>query len=604
MAWARDFSTLTRGLRYKKWYLICLFILGQCTNYCTGQETVNPYKLILVTDKLKTEILPGTFKDTLALVDELKAQLKQAHRQGKLAANIDSIQYSNDTATAYLYSGQTYRFGKINFDSIPAGLLNVTGISATQYQNKLLEPQKITQLITKILTYAEDNGYPFASIGFKSSQLSKEGVLDARLIYNPGKKIIIDTIDIQGNATVNYSFILSYLGLKNKQLYNESAIKSISRKIRELPFLQEGQPWNMSFNVLKNSLYLYLDEKKSNQINALLGFQPNNLETGKFLWTADVQMLLNNTLGYGETFSAAYKNLQAKSPQLDIGAIVPYILGSKFAIDGKFEYFKRDSLFDRVTFEAGLRYQFSEKDYLRFSYQQYNNRVPNPDTAFVSANKRLSNNVDLSSRGFGLNYVMDRTDFSFNPRKGWTASLNVTALRRTIRKNDLILSINDGFDYNTLYDTVNRQPNQYRVSGDLQYFIPLSKQLVIRTAYSGAYIGGRDLFQNELYQIGGFKVLRGFDERSIFSNHYHIFTAELKAILGERSYFSLFSDYGRFFTQYNIIDLRRSALSFGTGLTLENKSGLFNIIVALGKFDQDPFRFRDAKIHFGYVTYF
>lgn len=595
---------MTKSVIYSIRYLICLFTLGQYTNYCLAQEGITSYKLKLNTEGAGAEFLPGTFKDSLAVQDELKSRVKQWQRQGMLEANIDSLYYQNDTVSAYLHKGLVYSFGKINFDSIPTGLLNLAGVSAHQYAGRPLEPQTITRLISKILSYAENNGYPFASVGFQNSRLSTDRVLDARLVYRPGKKIIIDTIEIHGNATVDYSFILSYLGLKNKQLYNEATIKSISRKIKELPFLQEAQPWNMSFNILRNSLYLYLDEKRSNQVNALLGFQPNNLETGKFLWTADIQMVLNNTLGYGETFSAAYKNLQAKSPQLDIAAIVPYIMGSKFAIDGKFEYFRRDSLFDRITFEAGLRYQFSEKDYLRLSYQQYNNRVPNPDTAFVSANKRLSNNVDLSSRGFGLNYVMDRTDFSLNPRKGWTANVSVSALRRTIRKNDLILSINDGFDYNTLYDTINNQPNQYRISGGLQYFIPLSKQLAIRTAYNGAYIGGRDLFQNELYQIGGFKILRGFDERSIFSNHYHILTAELKALLGERSYFSLFSDYGQFFTQYNIIDLRRSALSFGSGLTLENKSGLFNIIVALGKFDNDPFRFRDAKIHFGYVTYF
>lgn len=585
-------------------FFICLFLIGQSATYCFGEEPLKPFKLKLISEGIEPTILPGTFKDSLAVQEELNTQLLQLQKKGMLAANIDALSYHEDTVIAHLHQGASYRFGKLNFDSIPVGILNITGISAKQYEGKFLEPQKIAQLMNKILSYAENNGYPFASLRFQNTAMSANRVLDARLIYRPGKKIIIDTIEIQGNATVDYSFILSYLGLKNKQLYNEATLKAISRKIKELPFLQESQPWNMSFNILKNSLYIYLEEKRSNQVNALLGFQPNNLETGKFLWTADVQMLLNNTLGYGETFSASYKNLQAKSPQLDIGAVLPYIMGSKFAIDAKFEYFKRDSLFDRITFEAGLRYQFSEKDYLRISYQQHTNRVPNPDTNFVRANKRLSNNVDLLSRGFGVSYVMDRTDFSLNPRSGWVAGLNVSVLRRNIRKNDLILSINDGFDYNTLYDTVNNQPNQYRVSGNLQYFIPLNKQLAVKLAYNGAYIGGRDLFQNELYQIGGFKVLRGFDERSIFSNQYHIFTAELKALLGERSYFSLFSDYGRFFTQYNIIDLKRSALSFGTGLTLENKSGLFNIIVALGRFDNDAFRFRDAKIHFGYVTYF
>ena len=182
--------------------------------------------------------------------------------------------------------------------------------------------------------------------------------------------------------------------------------------------------------------------------------------------------------------------------------------------------------------------------------------------------------------------------------------MQLSVLKRIVQQNNAILAINDGFDYSTLYDTINDDPTQYRVNGSMQYFVPIARQLAFRLAYEGAYISGTDLYQNELHQIGGFKILRGYDERSIFSNHFHIGTLEFRSLLGRGSYFNVFTDYGKVFSRYNLVNTNWNPWSIGTGLTLENKTGIFNIILALGKLEDEPFRFRDAKVHFGYVTYF
>src|SRR5690606_25258049 len=111
-------------------------------------------------------------------------------------------------------------------------------------------------------------------------------------------------------------------------------------------------------------------------------------------------------------------------------------------------------------------------------------------------------------------------------------------------RNVGIAGIRDGsgFDFGTLYDTLTAPAYQYQLSGDAAYYIPLAARLVRKHASAGGWISGRRLFRNELFQIGGFRLLRGFDEGSLFVNQYHILTTELRFILGRASNVYLFAD--------------------------------------------------------------
>jgi hemolysin activation/secretion protein len=150
-----------------------------------------------------------------------------------------------------------------------------------------------------------------------------------------------------------------------------------------------------------------------------------------------------------------------------------------------------------------------------------------------------------------------------------------------------------------------RQTNyQYRINGDAAYYIKLAKRIVLKTAYAGGWMSGQRLFQNEMYQLGGFRLLRGFDEGSLFVSHYHVATAEFRLILGRTSNIYLFSDNGWLQSRTNGVLSEGIYNGFGVGTSLDTKTGVFTIAYALGRSPLSPVQLRQSKIHIGYAAYF
>lgn len=370
--------------------------------------------------------------------------------------------------------------------------------------------------------------------------------------------------------------------------------------------MQQAAPWEVNFKLDGNALALHLTEKKANQLNAIIGLIPNSIETGKFLLTADAQLAFQNILSQGEAISASYQNLQYKSPRFKVDVMFPFVLNTPFGLEAHFDLFKKDTMFRRTTFQAGIRYQLNAADHIKVFYQNQSNRLIFIDTAVVKATKQLPANADIAANGGGVELGFNRTDYKLNPRRGFDAKLSGTVLLRKVSKADAITNLSDStqFDYASLYDTLTNRQNQFLINGSLAYYLPLAKNLVLKTAYNGAVIIGDNLFRNELYQIGGFRLLRGFDEQSIFASQYHVATVELRVLLNRNSYFYLFSDNGYVQTKFEGFNKENIYNGFGLGVSLETKSGLFSIAYGIGRNSDIPLQFRQSKIHFGYVAYF
>jgi hemolysin activation/secretion protein len=107
-----------------------------------------------------------------------------------------------------------------------------------------------------------------------------------------------------------------------------------------------------------------------------------------------------------------------------------------------------------------------------------------------------------------------------------------------------------------------------------------------------------------LFQIGGYKLLRGFDEESIYASQYAVTTAEYRYLIGRNSFLFTFVDFG--WARNTASSANSSHTYFGTGLgmALETKAGIFNISYAVGKRNDLNFDLRQSKIHFGYVNFF
>jgi outer membrane protein assembly factor BamA len=108
-----------------------------------------------------------------------------------------------------------------------------------------------------------------------------------------------------------------------------------------------------------------------------------------------------------------------------------------------------------------------------------------------------------------------------------------------------------------------------------------------------------------LFQIGGYKLLRGFSEESIYATQYVVGSVEYRLLLGLRSYLFGFTDGALVKYKYQKINATNNFFSLGLGLAFETKNGLLNVSYAVGKRNDVPFNIREAsKIHFGYVSFF
>lgn len=547
-------------------------------------------------------------KQQIASVFEAYQLLKkipvQLHEKGYLAASVDTF-FSTDSVTyAKIYVGNQYQWAMLSLDSLPAALFTAIDIEKANWQNQILKPKKIADLSNKILDYYENIGYPFASLHWSNVQETHQGIV-AVLKLEQGQLVHYDSIIFKGDVAISESFLTNYLHVKQGEIYSERQLHGISHKLDELPFLQTGQSPSMQFSPMGNKLIISLKAKKANQINGLIGIQPNPAVLGSILFTADVFLNLKNALKYGETISLTYQNMQYQSPKLQFGILAPYILGTPVAMEGNFELFKRDSSFVRISLDAGIRYQLNASDYLKLSYLSMSNRIGLPDTAYMIQYKSLPENIDAKSRGFSVSFAINRTNYALNPSKGWTGILSGSVLdRKIVKNNDIIEYSNSNINYEGLYEEANQEKQQYRISAHVSQYISLYKKMVGKIAYNGSYISGKQLFQNELFQIGGFKLMRGFDEQSIFSNHYHIVTAEIRLLLDRHSFLYVFSDNAFVHAQFRQHNRINYPISLGLGLSLENKSGIFNIAVAVGKNSGEVFQFRQTRVHFGYAALF
>jgi hemolysin activation/secretion protein len=552
--------------------------------------------------------MPLKFESFIECSEALKSAQLNLYKQGYLTATIDSLVWTDSNSSANVIVGNKYSWASLKNKNIPSALLSQSRFDEKNYFNKLVDVKKLYPVYEKIIRYYEDNGYPFASI-YLDSVVIKKDKIHANLALDLGPLTKIDTIIINEDAKISKQFILQYLGLKQGMLYNETKIKEISKRIRELSFIQEAAPWRIEFNVIETKLSLYLKSRSANRADVLIGLLPNNEERGgKFLLTGDVKLAFVNALGMGENLSINWQNLQYQSPRYNIETQVPYLFNTPIGIAGKFDFYKKDTTFKNVNGELGLVYQFSANEQVKVYYELASSRILSLNTASLIATRSLPELGDITYRTFGLETQVSRVDYKLNPRKGFRAQINGSVSFRNFIKNTSVETtidpiLNKPFSY--LYDSIQLKSFKYTVKGQFSYFTPFTKRLLLATSYYGGITLSSDgLYRNEVFQIGGYRLLRGFDEGSMFVNAYSVVSIEPRYLLSLNSYFFIFGDIGFTQSKYGNINRTEWPYSMGLGMTFETRAGLFNISYALGAKQNQPFQFRSSKVHFGYVSYF
>ncbi len=563
-----------------------------------------------VAAKLQTLALQTSFNNITFCSGYVNRLPEMLTTKGFPAASVDSAHFDSLYANVYLYLGPQYKWVTINTDSVDKKALDLSRWNGRQFNNKKIDFNELQTSKQRILNFYENTGYPFAQIKLDNIQI-EEDVIKACLKINTGVLYHIDSTRVYGQVKIKNAFLQHYLGISNGSIYSNEKLQNVTRRLTELPYLQQQQNFDVTMLGTGATLNLYLASKRSSQVNFLVGFLPGDNITGKPQLTGDINLNLANSLGTGENILINWQQLQRRSPRLNLGYQQPYIFNSSFGIDFTFDLLKRDSAYLQLNTLIGLQYILSANQSGKLFIQNQRAYLLQGgyDTNQVRISKTLPQNIDVNSNNLGIDYEWINTNYKLNPRKGNELRLITTVGLKKISKNNDIINLKDpavpDFNYNSLYDSLKLKTYQVRFVVKAAHYFAVAKKSTLKTGINSGIFQSENTFRNELFQIGGYKLLRGFNEESIYATRYAVFTAEYRYLVGLNSYLFGFTDVGFTRSHFQHNDFTNNFVGSGIGLTFETKFGLLNLSYAIGKRNDVKFDIRNSsKIHFGFVNYF
>lgn len=586
------------------WYLSLLVI----TPALFGQSA---YRLQVVTtdqftplpDEL-TEQLRDRFPDSLSLRAALNEWILELHARSYLEASVDTLVQVDSKFIAFVHLGGRYQWADLRNGNVDPVFLDQVGFRERLYSRRPFSYEQTAKLLSNLLEYAENNGYPFARVYLDSIQVQGEQI-SAALMLDKGPLITIGRIEVTGGLKLSPVYLSRYLGFKEGDLYQRDRVLRIRERLRELPFVTMKSDPVVEFRGETANIRMVLTNRSASRFDFLIGVLPNSAQSGRLLITGDFTAELQNQFGWGERLFVAFEQLRPQTQQLNLQFNYPYLFDLPFGADLTFDLYKRDTSYLDLSLDVGLQYLLDGRDYLKAYGSSHTSTLLTVDTQRIRRTGVLPDTLDVRRTGFGLEYFHEALDYRFNPRKGWSLFLRAGAAVRRLPRNNLIQQLDIADPYSGLPE----RSFQYRILSRVDTYLPLFRQSTLKLGVQGGYIiSNLGLLANEQFRIGGARLLRGFDEEFIFASNYTVATLEYRLLIGQNAYLYTFGDFARVDNRTIKTPAGVNSVNFpyglGAGITFETAVGLFGINLAFGADRETQIDLGAPKVHFGYVSRF
>jgi outer membrane protein assembly factor BamA len=551
--------------------------------------------------------------DSASLSRTCNDLLQYLRAQSYLSASLDSLQVGRNAATAWLHLGPDMHWVRLKPASMADhGWLEAAGFREKFFTGKPLRYDVFLNTERHLLEYAENNGFPFAMVRLDSIDVGTNGAVSAILTVDRKQFFTFKGLKVTGDIKLPPAFLPNYLGLQPGTPYSRAKVLKMRDQLRTLPFIDiTGNP-SVTFSGNEATVNLFLQKKKAGRFDFIIGLLPQPTSSGnnKLLLTGSLSAAFQNALSLGERLSVDLERLRPATQKLEAEAGIPYLLGTSFGAFGNIHIFKRDSAWVDAQGELGVEYLLAGGNTVRFFWENKSSSLQKIDTLSILESRRLPPNLDLRQNGFGIQTTLSKLDYRFNPRKGWLLNLKTVAGFSSVLRNNQIESLklaNDpNFSFSTLYDSVAGRATRFQIDLDAVCYLPLFIRSTLKLEVrSGGIFSSKPIFANEQYRLGGNKLLRGFNEESLFATRFAVATAEFRLLLSQNSYLSAFSDLGYLENATNLNRAFLRPLGLGVGMNFETKAGIFGISIAVGRQDSaQGIDFKAAKFHLGYVSLF
>ncbi len=563
--------------------LFLFFFIFFLTFFFFGQSIQVHYTLLNNSSfKKNKDFKPFEIKKIEELNSILENNKNQWLEKGYYLASFKPLYVSSTEIEVLVEIGSHFPNVAIVINDSIKSQLRSFGIENIPKNSLKTSPSLFKLFIDKTLKAYANNGYPFAKVFFAEQEIIEQQI-QIQMNVSSGKFYRFSDIIVKGDSSISKSTVQNLIGIKINDIYSEEKLSSIDRILQQTNFINVLKKSELLFTENGVELYVYLENQKMSSMNGAVGLQPNP-QLQKIVLTGDVQIKLLNIFKKAELIDLNWRSIEPQTQALQAKMNYPFLFKSPFGIDLKFNLYKRDSTFLDLKSFVGIQYSFKNNVQLKGFYQVYSSEIlsktPNPSSLFSYLAP-----IKLNSYGLSLQYK--RINFLPNPSKGFSLFIETSIGNRTIKKENTI--IEKSYVYKSIFQYVS--------------YIPITKRNIIKVGVNFESYTSSTIFQNERYRFGGLNSLRGFNEEELFASTKLITSLEYRFLLDKNSNAFIFYDQGIY--EDNTLTYKiDNPFGVGAGISFGSRIGIFSISYALGKQENNPFEFRNGKIHFGYITYF
>ncbi len=434
--------------------------------------------------------------------------------------------------------------------------------------------ENIERYLLSLNEEISNKGRPFTSIHLTNIKKEKEK-LTAELVISSSKKRTLDKINIKGYEKFPRSFLKNYLRLKTRKQFNKADINKKTKALENLSFANQIRKPEVLFTNDSTTVFLYLEKQSSNSFDGFLGFS-NSEESNNLQLNGHVNLQLINNLNYGEELHIEYKNNGEEYSYFNAEVILPYLFNTPISVEASLNLTRQDSTFSNNTQE--IKGTYTATPQLKFSTGY---KTENSNYLLEENQTSLENYSDYSSNYFTGRIIYANT----NPK--------------TIFKKISYISLNGEIGKR---ESNNETINQQRITFSGFHNFRLNNRNFIYIGNHTGYLNSENYLTNELFRTGGINTLRGFQENSLIGNLYSFFNTEYRYIVDQSLYAHSILDFGKLKNQN--LNQNNNLISFGFGLGLNTKSGLFKLVFANGKTENQNFELKNTTVHLKLLTKF
>lgn len=587
-------------LSFMHMHLLCWGFLWLAGAWCHAQSPFKgPVRITGLEEVASIQRALEGERDSLAILEVVSSLEAQWRQEGYLEAGLEALARAEKGWVLRLHRGPVYVYDSLELRGLDPSYVFRWKLDRLARRGRALDWRALEQRLLAILASFQDEGYPFAQFSDPTLDFRKKGPdsLYAHITYafDPGSLVHIDSIQVEGNHRERDAFVHALTRLYPGSRYDQAQIDQLPRLLNNSIYYEAVAPPEVNFlSPDRAALRLRLKRSQAGKFDLLLGILPpsNNSLEQRLRITGTADILLISPFRFGEVIQLNYERISENTQRLDLQARVPYLFRTPFSVGGSLFLHKQEEDFLNRALRVEAAYQFSTDLSATSFFRNKRASLLRPqlsraDTA--SLFDQLGGRLTMAGAGF----TYERLDYRLTPRKGIRAFLELGLGQRTLSQGGLP---------DSLKGSLPTEQAVREIDLELKAYYPLGRRHVLHIANRTYWLGQDRYFQNDLRQVGGAQSIRGFDERSLFTNFYTFFSAEYQLMLERDSYIFIFGDYA--YLQNSVSQEHLRPRSFGLGMRYGTQAGIIALSYAVGSFGRGDVQAGRGKIHIGLINQF